>query len=281
MVQTLTEIKSLLAAHGLHPKKRFGQNFLHDGNHMRKILDAAELQPGDLVLEVGPGTGALTERLLEAGANVVAVEIDTDLEPILHQRLTQGPFGPNFTLHLGDALDGKHAINPHVLQLLADRPFKLIANLPYNVASPLMVNLALDHPAMTGAVVMVQKEVADRLAAGVGEGKAYGPLGIIIQAIFQVTRVGVLSPGCFHPPPGVASAVVSLKRLDQPICDDPARFAAFVHELFGRRRKQIGAILGRDTTLPDWLDPNARPESLSVEQIAELDRYIDRSRSQA
>ncbi|MEM1447159.1 MAG: rRNA adenine N-6-methyltransferase family protein, partial [Planctomycetota bacterium] len=83
MAQTLSEIKQLLAAHGLHPKHKFGQNFLHDGNHMRRIMDAAELSPGDVVLEVGPGTGALTERLLEDGAQVVAVEIDTDLEPVL------------------------------------------------------------------------------------------------------------------------------------------------------------------------------------------------------
>ncbi|MEM9417706.1 MAG: rRNA adenine N-6-methyltransferase family protein [Planctomycetota bacterium] len=113
MAQTLSDIKSLLADHGLRPKKKFGQNFLHDGNHMGKIMDAAALSAGDVVREVGPGTGALTERLVDAGARVVAVEIDRDMEPILRERL-----GDRITLHVGDALDGKHAINPAVVGLI-------------------------------------------------------------------------------------------------------------------------------------------------------------------
>jgi len=277
MAQTLAQIKGLLADHGLSPKKRFGQNFLHDGNHMAKILAAADLAPGGRVLEVGPGTGALTERLLDTGAAVVAVEIDADLAPILDARLGSND---RFTLHVGDALDGKHAINPQVLGLLAGVPFKLIANLPYNIASPLLINLALDHPAMTGAVVMVQKEVADRIVAGPAQGKAYGPLGIILQAVFAAERVCVLSPGCFYPPPSIASAVVSLTRLEMPRTGDPHRFARFVHHLFGKRRKQIGAILGRDTPFPDWLDPKARPEALAVEQLIDLAGFIDWTPSQ-
>ncbi len=293
MAQTLTEIKTLLAAYGLQPKKRFGQNFLHDGNHMAKILAAAGLG-GDasavgewpLVLEVGPGTGALTERLIDAGARVVAVEIDGDMEPIIRDRLGPAMAEGRLTLHIGDALDGKHAINPQVLALLdqsdasrvASRsvPYKLIANLPYNIASPLLVNLALDHPAMSGAVVMVQKEVADRMAGTPADGKAYGPLGIILQAVFTVERVCVLSPGCFYPPPSIASAVVKLTRRAMPLCDAPHAFAGFVHRLFGRRRKQLGAILGRDTPLPPDLSPQARPETLSVEQLVALARWIDR-----
>ncbi|MGB0768304.1 MAG: ribosomal RNA small subunit methyltransferase A, partial [Phycisphaeraceae bacterium] len=115
MAQTLSDIKRLLAERGLRPKKKFGQNFLHDGNHMQKIMDAAQLKPGDTVLEVGPGTGALTERLIEAGARVVAVEIDRDMQPILEARLGEHD---RFTLHVGDALDGKHAVNAEVLSLL-------------------------------------------------------------------------------------------------------------------------------------------------------------------
>lgn len=305
MAQTLLEIKQLLVAHGLRPKKKHGQNFLHDGNHMNRVLDAANLAPGDRVLEVGPGTGALSERLIEAGAHVVAVEIDPDLEPILNQRLGGHE---RFTLIIGDVLDGKHRLNPVVIEALnsprphrgragtgvetqstsqldADAPpCKLIANLPYHIASPLLVNLALDHPAMTDAVVMVQKEVADRLAAGpssAGGGKAYGPLGIILQAVFEVRRVSVLSPGCFYPQPSIASAVVGLTRRDEPICDDPRAFAAFVHKLFGKRRKQLGAILGRGTPLPPDVSPEARPETLGVEQLAALARWIDRSRPPA
>ncbi len=268
MAQTLGEIKALLASHGLTPKKKFGQNFLHDGNQMRKILDAAGIVPGERVLEVGPGTGALTERLADAGARVAAVEIDRDLEPILRQRL-----GDRITLHLGSALAGKHELAPEVWEMVGDEPFKLIANLPYNVASPLLANLATQSASMTAAVVMVQKEVADRLTAGPG-GKDYGPLGVVVQAMCEARRVTTLSPGCFWPAPSVASAVVKLTRRAEPLTDDPAALSATVHRLFSKRRKQLGAILGRRTPLPDGFSPDARPETLSVEQIVALARWL-------
>ena len=325
MPQTLTEIKTLLSAHGLRPKHKFGQNFLHDGNQMRRIMDAAAIAPRDVVLEVGPGTGALTERLLDAGADVVAVEIDPQLEPVLRHRLgsaldrwvTDGgnsasephqnnpgddpeamPEGGDndaaeswkacggeggeggATLLIADVLAGKHRINPAVTAAVdarrGGRPFKLIANLPYNVASPLLANLVVDQPAMSDAVVMIQKEVADRLAAPPG-GKDYGPLGILIQALCEVRTVGTLAPGCFWPPPKVASAVVHLRRRATPLTDDPAALSATLQRLFTRRRKQLGAILGRDTPLPDGIDPNARPESLSVEQLVALSRSLPRA----
>jgi len=272
MAQTLSDIQKLLAARGIFPKKRLGQNFLHDGNHMAKIIAAAEIGDGDVVLEVGPGTGALTERLVEAGARVVAVEIDTDMQSILEERL-----GDQITLHLGDALEGKHAINPAVIDLLKSLgqgscpPFKLVANLPYNIASPLLANLALDHPAMSDAVVMIQKEVADRLLSPPGT-KAYGPLGILLQAIFEISRVGVLKPGCFYPPPSIDSAVVALRRRATPICADPKAFSALLHELFSKRRKQLGAILGRNTPLPEGVDASMRPEQLSVAQLDAIER---------
>ncbi len=281
MAQTLTEIKALLAAHGLRPKHHHGQNFLHDHRKLDAILAAAEVTPGDLVLEVGPGTGALTERLFEAGARVLAVEIDTDLEPILRQRLGQRP---GFALLLADVLAGKHQINPAVWDAMralagADQspevpkppepPFKLIANLPYNVASPLLANLVVDHPAMRLAVVMIQREVADRLTAPPG-GKDYGPLGIIIQALCHVQRAAILPPSCFWPQPKVDSAVVALRRREEPLTDNPPRLSALLHRLFSKRRKQIGAILGRDTPLPPDIDPNDRPERLSVQQLVRL-----------
>ena len=282
MAQTLNEIKQLLAAHGLHPKKRFGQNFLHDGNHMRRIMDAANLHEGDLVLEVGPGTGALTERLLETGAHVLAVEIDNDMQPILNQRLA--PFPDRFQLFLGDILESKHKLNPQVTDLLRPlpdtqhptpdtRPFKLIANLPYNIACPLLVNLAIHHPEMTAAVIMIQKEVASRITAGPG-GKDYGPLSVILQAMYETSIVGTLSPACFWPAPQVASAVVRLVRRAKPLTDDPARLSGLLQTLFQKRRKQLGAVLGRDTPLPGGISPEARCESLSVEQFVQLMRYV-------
>lgn len=282
MAQTLTDIKTLLASHGLHPKKRFGQNFLHDGNHMRRIMEAADVRPGELILEVGPGTGALSERLLEAGARVLAVEIDRDMEPILLERLA--PFADRFQLHVGDILASKHTLNPDVIQLLRAfpdtrhpvsdaRPFKLIANLPYNIASPLLVNLAVDHPGMTTAVIMIQREVADRITAKPG-GKDYGPLSVILQAVCDVDIVGTLSPACFWPAPKVASAVVRLVRRANPVTDDPATLSRVLQTLFQKRRKQIGAILGRERPLPNGIDPGARPESLSVEQFVALARWL-------
>lgn len=269
MAQTLGDIKSLLTAHGLRPKHRFGQNFLHDANQMRRILEAADVRPGELVLEVGPGTGALSERLLEAGAAVVAVEVDADLEPILRDRTAA--FGDRFTLLVADVLAGKHELNPDLARLLGGRPFKLIANLPYNVASPLLVNLAVDFPGMTLAIVMVQREVADRLAAKPG-GKDYGPLSVIVQTLCEVQRVATLAPGCFWPPPDVHSAVVKLTRRAQPLTDDPKALSALLHTLFSKRRKQLGTILGRDRAFPAGIAADARPEQLSVEQLVALSR---------
>ncbi|MEM9882858.1 MAG: 16S rRNA (adenine(1518)-N(6)/adenine(1519)-N(6))-dimethyltransferase RsmA [Planctomycetota bacterium] len=269
MSQTLTEIKQLLAGHGLRPKHRLGQNFLHDHNHLVRILDAAEVAAGDVVLEVGPGTGALTERLLAAGAEVVACEVDRDLEAVLRERIDTSE--DRFTLVVGDVLADKRTLNAELLDRLASRRFKLIANLPYQVASPLLANLVLDHPAMDAAVVMVQKEVADRLAAPPG-GKDYGALGVLVQAVCLVRRVGVLPPSCFWPAPKVSSAVVHFQRRPEPLTDDPHALAGLLHTLFGKRRKQLGAILGRGVDWPAGVEPTMRPEQLTVEQLVALSR---------
>ncbi|HAI10593.1 MAG TPA: ribosomal RNA small subunit methyltransferase A [Phycisphaerales bacterium] len=268
MAQTLGQIKLLLDSFGLRPKKRFGQNFLHDGNKMQAILQAGELTAGELVLEVGAGTGALTGRLLDAGAKVVAVEVDKDLWPILDQQFAEQS---NLTVIQGDVLQGKHHLNPQVIEQLGDKPFKLIANLPYNVASPLLINLVTQFPAMSHAIVMVQKEVADRLAAKPGS-KTYGPMGIIVGATCDVQEVCTLSPSCFWPQPGVHSSVILVKRKPMPITEDMGPFVELVHLLFGKRRKQLGAILGRDQELPQGITYEMRPEVLSVEQLAALAR---------
>ncbi len=264
MPQTLRDIQNLLAEHNLHPKKRFGQNFLHDHHHLARILEAAEVSPGDLVVEVGPGTGTLSELLLEVGANLVAVEVDRDLEPILRQRL-----GENFRgLIFDDVLAGKHALSPKLLDAVRDQPFKLIANLPYQVASPLLVNL-ITQTAMTAAVVMVQREVAQRIMAGPGC-KDYGPLSVMVQATCSVRRVGVLSPHCFWPAPKIESAVIRLDRLNQPHSRDLSALSQLLHTLFSKRRKQLGAILGRDRAWPAGIDPSSRPEQLTVTQLCAL-----------
>jgi 16S rRNA (adenine1518-N6/adenine1519-N6)-dimethyltransferase len=145
----------------------------------------------------------------------------------------------------------------------------LVANLPYNVASPLIANLLVDHPAMHLAIVMVQREVAQRLWAGPG-GKDYGPLGVLVQALCQVQKVALLTPGCFWPQPKVDSAVLCLRRRERPLTDDPHALSALLQRLFSKRRKQLGAILGREAVFPPGIDPAARPEQLSVEQIISL-----------
>ena len=124
---------------------------------------------------------------------------------------------------------------------------------------------------MSGAVVMIQKEVADRLLACPGT-KAYGPLGVLIQALFEVQRVGVLKPGCFYPPPSIDSAVVAMHRRAVPLCDDAKQLGELLHTLFSKRRKQLGSILGRDVALPEGVEITMRPEQLSVEQLCEMAR---------
>jgi len=274
MPQTLTQIKQLLAAHGLRPKHRLGQNFLHDHNQLRRIMAAASVAAGDVVLEVGPGTGALTQWLLEAGASVAAVEVDAALAAIVRQQLSA--FGERLVLVVGDVLAGKHAINPQVYAALrqlgggeALPDFKLIANLPYQVASPLLINLVAEAWSMRTAVVMVQKEVAERMRASPG-GKDFGPLTVMLQAYCEVALVGTLSPGCFWPRPEVDSAVVRLSRRAVAPAVPPGVLSALLQKLFRKRRKQIGSILGRDAALPAGVTATMRPEQLSVAQLVAL-----------
>ncbi len=271
MAQTLSQIKALLAAHGLRPRRSWGQNFLHDHNKLAAILDAAAVQTGDRVLEVGPGTGTLTAALLEAGARVTAVEIDPGLYDILRDQF--GEDNDRWCLIHGDVLDGKHCLNPQMVSALSPEPgtpypFKLIANLPYQIASPLLINLCADWPTMKLAVVMIQREVADRITAT--GGKEYGPLSVMVQAMCTAERIAALPPSCFWPKPKVDSAVIRLVRRPRPLTDDPQRLARFCQTLFSKRRKQLGTILGRHFAFPADIDPTLRPEQLSVLQIMAL-----------
>ncbi|MHB1157507.1 MAG: 16S rRNA (adenine(1518)-N(6)/adenine(1519)-N(6))-dimethyltransferase RsmA [Phycisphaerales bacterium] len=276
MPQTLTTIKALLAERGLHPRKRFGQNFLVDQNKLALIIEAAQVRPHDRVLEVGPGTGVLTEALLDAGADVTAVEIDRDMCAILRERLGSHP---NFTLIEADVLATKHTINPAVIAALSNQQseirnqkFCLVANLPYNIASPLLATLCADHPAMRRAIIMVQNEVADRLIAS--SGKDFGPLSIIIQSTCTASRLTTLNPACFWPRPQVDSAVVILERRAAPLTDNVPALMQLVQQLFQHRRKQIASVLGRDFAFPPDIPPTARPEQLTIEQLIALSKII-------
>ena len=211
VAQTKHEIQAILAAASTRPRHRFGQNFMIDQNLVRIVADAGAIQPGDVVIEVGPGTGTLTEELLARGAEVVAVEIDRDLAGALRNR-----FGSQqrFTLIEGDALAGKHELNAELAQCVAAargvKPVKLVANLPYNIASPLIIDLLI-----AGADLLaftVQKEVADRLRAPAGS-DAYGPLSVVAQLLSKVEMLRTLPPQAFWPAPKIESALPSLEKM--------------------------------------------------------------------
>ncbi|MEM6750736.1 MAG: 16S rRNA (adenine(1518)-N(6)/adenine(1519)-N(6))-dimethyltransferase RsmA [Planctomycetota bacterium] len=273
MAQTLREIRALLGAHGLRPNHKLGQNFLHDGAQMDKVIAAAGLSPGEAVLEVGPGTGALTGRLLEAGAKVVAVELDRGLAGLMRGAFEAEIDEGRLTLIEGDVLAGKRAVSPAVVEAVdavrGGGSFQLVANLPYGCASPVLAILASEVPAMRGAVAMIQKEVADRLTAAPG-GKAFGPLTAMVGAFCEVKRVAVVPPGSFWPAPKVHSAVVRLERRASPLTRDAAGLGAMLHRLFSKRRKQLKAILGADTAWPEGVSPTDRPERLSIAQLCVL-----------
>ena len=264
MPQTLSEIRAELEARGIRPKHRFGQNFLHDQNQLRRLVAASGVAAGDLVLEVGPGTGTLTETMLDAGCEVVACEIDRDMAAIVRARNAHrmGRAPGMLTVVEADCLDGKHAVGREVLRALDGRSFTLVANLPYQAATPLMATLLERHPECRGQFVTIQREVADRLMAGAGS-DAYGPISVSMALLAQVEPVAVLGPGCFWPAPKVTSAMVAVRPRPGPPPAEPwTEFAGFVQRVFGQRRKQLGSILGRAEVAAADFDPARRPETL-------------------
>jgi 16S rRNA (adenine1518-N6/adenine1519-N6)-dimethyltransferase len=196
----LAQIRELLDLAGHGPKKALGQNFLIDRNLVAKLIDSSGVGPGDLALEIGPGTGTLTQGMLERGVRVIACELDTDLSRVLRETLGQR-FPDTFTLIEGDCLDGKRAMNPEVTRLLADRPFRLVANLPYHAATPLMLILMSRHPACSGMFVTIQQEVVDRLAAHPGT-KEFGAISVLAQAPGQSRAHRQTPPRVLLAPPG-------------------------------------------------------------------------------
>jgi 16S rRNA (adenine1518-N6/adenine1519-N6)-dimethyltransferase len=251
-------------------KKRLGQHFLHDPSILGRIADALEITPGDTVLEIGPGPGALTAQLAArvTGGRLVAIEKDRDLVPALRARF------PDLVLVQGDALD----IDWH--GLTGEAPVRIIGNIPYNITSPLL-ELALRPPRPRSIVFLVQKEVADRVAAAPG-GAEYGALTVGIQAVAGVERLFAVPRGAFSPRPRVDSAVLRLRPLGQPLVPDVevSAFRRFVVGLFGFRRKQLLRGLRELTGAgPDvvglWLAASgregaSRPQDLAPEDFARL-----------
>ena len=253
----------MLEERGLSPRHRFGQNFLHDHNILNKLVDAAELRKGDLVFEVGPGTGVLTEALLQKGCRVIACELDRGLADLVEDRL-----GNSIELIRGDCLCKRH-LNKEIIAVLGDEPWKLVSNLPFQIASPLIVDLLVNHPNCEGEFVTIQLEVAQRLMAKVNTSD-WGVLSILTQRLADISLISKVPPTCFWPPPKITSACVSIVRREILPKEESELFATFVTKLFSARRKQLGSILGRDTKLPEGIDKTARPSTLTIAQLETL-----------
>lgn len=269
MPQTLAEIRALLERHGLRPKHALGQNFLIDHNLIDKLVRTADLTPGDLVLEIGPGTGTLTEALIQAHTTVIACELDADLAELLRERFAEAIACRQLTLIEGDVLARSKALNPDVVAAIDGRSFRLVANLPYGAGTPVIVQLATSHTPCLGQFVTIQREVAERLRAKPGS-RDYGELTVLVAATCDVETIASVPPTCFWPRPKVSSEMVSIRRRAQPLTTDIATLAELCRTLFTKRRKQLGAILGRDRDWPPGIEPTARPETLTPQQFIEL-----------
>jgi 16S rRNA (adenine1518-N6/adenine1519-N6)-dimethyltransferase len=249
-------------------KKRFGQHFLSDPSILRRIVQLARITPGDTVLEIGPGRGSLTRELSAKAGRVIAIEIDRDLLPRL-----QTDMPANVEIVEGDAL---------TVDFPRER-FKLVGNLPYNIATPLFKRFIEHRSHVVDVTVMIQKEVADRLAAKPGTSE-YGPLSILIQYYAAVTFGFKVPPGAFTPKPKVDSAVI---RLDwKPNVRYARPFTDFVQLAFGSRRKKLVnnllsmyGRLGREEILlrlkKAAINVDARPEDLSVEQFLRVYNHLE------
>jgi 16S rRNA (adenine1518-N6/adenine1519-N6)-dimethyltransferase len=263
-------VRALLESLGHRPNKGLGQNYLIDANILDIIANTAEILPGEAVLEIGPGLGALTERILPKAGSVTCIEKDPTMAGYLKTRFT------DFTLIESDALD------VDLDQLFADGITKVAANLPYSVASRLMVDIAeCEHrPALMS--LTIQKEVADRLCSPAGD-KHYGVLSILTGVQYKNTLVKKISPTCFLPPPKVWSAVVKMERREVPIIgnDEYPLFKHLVKSCFSQRRKQIGTILKKmeispvdDILFDAGIEHTERPERIEIERWVKLAKLL-------
>jgi 16S rRNA (adenine1518-N6/adenine1519-N6)-dimethyltransferase len=271
MILTHRQVRDLLADHGLSPSRALGQNFVADPNTVRRIARLAGVGPGDRVVEVGPGLGSLTVALAETGAEVTAVELDRRLLPVL--RSVVEPLGVRVVEGDAMALDWDEVLGGDVADGGEDG-WALVANLPYNVATPLVLDLLARVPQIDHMLVMVQREVGERLAAGPGS-KAYGipSVKVAYRAVAEV--VGRVPPTVFIPQPRVESALVRLRRLPEPPVDtDPERLFGLVEAGFGQRRKMLrrslASLVDPSAFERAGVRPDARAEELRLDDWARL-----------
>lgn len=247
------------------PRKRFGQHFLASPGIVAKIVDAIDPRPGDTVVEIGPGLGALTEPLLARLPHLHVIEIDRDIVA----RLAAAYVPDRLTIHAGDVLDFEFGTLPAGM--------RIVGNLPYNISTPILFRLAAEAPRVRDMHCMLQREVVDRMVAPPST-PAYGRLSVMLQVRFAMTRLFDVPPGAFRPPPKVDSAVVRMvPRTDAPACDGAA-LAKVVTAAFTKRRKTLrNALAGavrEDALAALGLDPQLRPENLSVDDYVALAGYV-------
>ncbi|MGW9420546.1 16S rRNA (adenine(1518)-N(6)/adenine(1519)-N(6))-dimethyltransferase RsmA [Streptomyces koyangensis] len=269
-----SDIRELAKALGVRPTKQRGQNFVIDANTVRRIIRTADVRDDDVVVEVGPGLGSLTLGLLETARHVTAVEIDDTLAAALpatvNARLPER--AQNFALVHSDAL--------RVTELPGPEPTTLVANLPYNVAVPVLLHMLEHFPTIERTLVMVQAEVADRLAAAPGS-KVYGVPSVKANWYAEVKRAGAIGRNVFWPAPNVDSGLVSLVRRAEPLATKATRQQVFavVDAAFAQRRKTLRAALSgwagsgaaaEAALVAAGVPPQARGESLTVEEFAAI-----------
>jgi 16S rRNA (adenine1518-N6/adenine1519-N6)-dimethyltransferase len=288
------DVAALLARHGGRPSKALGQNFLADPNTARRIVRLAGVEVGDRVVEIGPGIGSLTLALADAGADVTAIELDRHLLPVLDEVLSTAGVADRVRVVQADALkvdwdgllgggapSGVHDAPPgHDAR--PERPWALVANLPYNVATPLVVTVLEAAPTVTSMLVMVQREVAERWCARPGPG-AYGAVTVKIAYFARAEIAGLVPATVFVPRPNVESALVRLVRHPRPPVDvaDAGRLFALIRTGFAQRRKTLRRALapmlgdGAGPVLEAaGIDPSARAETLDLEAWAALARAV-------
>ena len=273
---------AVLQKYNFNFQKKFGQNFLIDTSVLDRIISAAEITKEDCVLEIGPGIGTMTQYLAESAREVVAVEIDKALIPILQDTLSEYD---NVTVINEDIL--KVDINRIVQEKNEGRPIKVVANLPYYITTPIIMGLFESHVPLKSITIMVQKEVADRMQVGPGT-KDYGALSLAVQYYAKPQIVANVPPNCFMPRPNVGSAVIRLTRYEQPPVQvqDEKKMFALIRASFNQRRKTLVNGL---TNAPELkltkeavaealekmnLSPTIRGEALTLEQFAKLSELV-------
>jgi len=287
--QTLSYLRRLFDSYGLEAKSKLGQNFLIDLNLLDLIVRTAELDRTDAVLEVGTGTGSLTTELAKAAGCVCTVEIDKKLQPVAQQIVGERP---NVRFVFGDALASKNELNPDMLAAWDETAKhhgcsrrKLVANLPYVIATPLVSNLLIFGPPIERMVVMVQWEIAERMRAEPGT-KDFNALSVMVQSVADVEVVRKVLPTNFHPQPKVNSAIVKIvpNAEKRAKVGDVPRYRAFLRDLYVHRRKNLRQALSgwpsgrRDKSEVDaklkalGVDGTVRAEALNLEQHLELSR---------